>query len=82
MTYSSGTSRVLITQPASSSPPIVIPRRGGIDSVYRFYLGGSPLTDLYKHRVTSRLIYCYATQCRNVKTISLIEQQLMNSRKS
>jgi hypothetical protein len=79
MTSSSGTSRVLIPQPPSSSPPIVMPRRGEINSVYGLYLGGSPLDDLYKHRVTSRLTYRYATQCRNDKTISLIEQQLMNA---
>jgi hypothetical protein len=32
--------------------------------------------------VTSRLTHCHATQCRNVKTISLIEQQLVNARES
>jgi hypothetical protein len=32
--------------------------------------------------VTSRLTYRYATQCHNAKTISLIEQQLMNARQS
>jgi hypothetical protein len=81
MTSSPGTSRVLIPQPPvpSSLPPIVMPRRGGIDSVCGLYLGGSPLNDLYKHRVTSRLTYRYATQCRNVMTISLIEQHLMNA---
>jgi hypothetical protein len=78
MTSSPGTSRVLIPQPPSSSPPLVMPRRGGIENVYGLYLGGSPLNGLYKHRVTSRFTYRYATQCRNVKTISLIEQQRMN----
>jgi hypothetical protein len=51
-------------------------------TVYGLYLGGSPLNDLYNHRVNSRFTYRYATQCRNVKKISLIEQQLMNAREN
>jgi hypothetical protein len=79
MTPSPGTSIVFIPQPPSSSPPIVTPRRGGIDSIYGLYLDESPVNDLYNHRVTSRLTYRYATQCRYVQTISLIEQQHMNA---
>ena len=78
MTSTPETPRVFIPQP----PPRLIPKRGGIDSIYGLYLGGSPLTDRYEQKVPLRLTYRYATQCRNVKTISMVEQQLMTARDS
>jgi hypothetical protein len=72
--------RVIIPQPPSRSPAPVGPKRGGIDSVYGLYLGGSPLNNRYESKVSSRLTYRFATQCRNVKTISSIEQQLISAR--
>jgi hypothetical protein len=72
--------RVLIPQPPPCSAAIVGPKRGGINSIYGLYLGGSPLNNRYESKVSTRLTYNYATQCRNVKTISSIEQQLIASR--
>ena len=42
-------------------------------------MGGSPLNNRYESKISSRLTYRYATQCRNLKTISSIEQQLISS---
>jgi hypothetical protein len=80
MTSSPSMPRVLIPQPPPQSPNPIGPKRGGMDSVYGLYLGGSPLDNQYKPKVSSRLTYRFATQCRNVKTISSIEQQLIGSR--
>jgi len=80
MISSPGATRGFTPQPPSRPAPYIVPKRGGIDSVYGLYLGGSPLNDRYEQTVLPRLTYRYATQCRNVKTISSIEQQLMNAR--
>jgi hypothetical protein len=58
MISSPGISRTLMVQPPSSLSPKVLPRRGGIHSVYGLHLDGSQFTNLYKQTVTSRLTYC------------------------
>jgi hypothetical protein len=51
-------------------------------SVYELYLGGAPLDDEYKPMLDKQLIYHFASQRRNPKTISSIEQALITSRDS
>ena len=51
----------------------VAPKRGGIHSVYGLYIGGSELDHEYK--TVAR--YAYASQRRNVNTISSIERDLV-----
>ena len=60
----------------------VPPKRGGIDPIYGTYLGGASLDDEYKQTIDNQMTYQFASQRRNVKTISSIEQQLMIARDS
>jgi hypothetical protein len=64
------------------SPRVIAPTRGGIHSVYGLYIGGSPLNDKYQPTIDKRLTYHFASQRRNPKTISSIEQALITSRDS
>ena len=68
--------------PPSTAPTsvaaVVAPKRGGIHSVYGLYIGGSELDQEYK--TVAR--YAYASQRRNVKTISSIERDLVSARDS
>jgi hypothetical protein len=82
MTSSPSIPRVIIPQPPSRSPAQVGPKRGGIDSVYGLYLGGSALNNQYEPKVASRLTYRHTSQCRNVSIIASIEQQLRGARDS
>ena len=66
----------------TASPRAIAPLRGGIHSVYGLYLGGSPLDDNYQPTMNKRLTYHFASQRRNPKTISSIEQALITARDS
>lgn len=69
--------------PSGGSPRgAIAPVRGGIDSIYGIYIGGSPLDQNYKQTIRTRLTYRFATQRRHVKTISSIEQHLISARDS
>jgi hypothetical protein len=59
---------------------LVPPKRGGIDPIYGVYLGGASLDNNYTQTTDIRMTYRFASQRRNVKTISSIEQQLMLAR--
>jgi hypothetical protein len=61
---------------------LVEPKRGGIHSVYGLYIGGAPLNQNYKLTSTGRSTYSFASQRRNVKTISSIERELVSARDS
>ena len=74
--------RGIVPVPPPRSPTKVLPKRGGINRVFGLYLGGSPLDNVYKQTVATRFTYRYATQCRNVKTSSLVEKQLTSARDS
>ena len=69
---------------ASAGPPappsIVLPKRGGIHSMYGVYIGGSPLGDDYLP--TKTLSYHFSSQRRHVKTIGTIESNLIKARDS
>ena len=68
--------------PASSltTASIKEPKHGGIHPLYELYLGGSPLDDNYRPIESNS--YSYATQRRNIKTITSIERDLTNGRNS
>ena len=63
----------MITSPVATP----VPKRGGEHSIYGIYIGGSTLDNSYKMK--SKISCWYALQCRNMKTVSTIEQDLMNA---
>ncbi len=50
--------------------------------MYGLYIGGAPLDQEYKLTTTGRSTYAFASQRRNVKTISSIERELVSARDS
>ena len=66
--------------PPPPPPPVVAPapKRGGIHPVYGLYIAGSGLDQDYKPK--ERNTYSYASQRRNVMTISSIERDLVTAR--
>ena len=64
----------------SGETTVVVPKRGGIHPLYGLYIGGSGLDQDYQPK--DRNSYSYASQRRNVKTISSIERDLVTARDS
>ena len=56
-------------------PPVVLPKRAGIHSMYGVYIGGSHLGDDYLP--TKTLSHHFSSQGRHVKTIGTVECNLI-----
>ena len=69
MISSPGATRGFTPQPPPCPSSYIVPKRGGIDSVYGLYLGGSSLNDCYEQTVLPRqLSLVFLVNRQNIPT--------------